>query len=50
MLNAYYITKRYGILATVDGVSSEARPGRINGFLGRPASLRRRPVWRRNGA
>jgi len=48
MINAYYLTKRYGIAAEFDGLGS--RPGRVSGFQGRPASLRRRPLWRRHGA
>jgi hypothetical protein len=50
MINAYYLTKRYGIVAEFDGLASGTRPGRVGGFQGRPASLRRRPPWRRHGA
>jgi hypothetical protein len=49
MINAYYLTKQYGTGA-VDRLGPCARPGRVSGFPGRPASLRRRPPWRRHGA
>jgi len=50
MINAYYLTKRYGIAAEFDGLGTKARPGRVSGCQGRPAGLRRRPPWRRHGA
>ena len=34
MLNVDHLTKRYGPVAAVDGLSFEARPGRVTGFLG----------------
>ena len=40
MFNAYYLTKRYGTAAIVDGLRFEQHP----------AIRRRRPPWRRNAA
>jgi hypothetical protein len=42
MINAYYLTKRYGIIAEFDRIGSEARPAGI--------SVRCRSLWRRHGA
>jgi len=43
MFNAYYITKRYGTVADIDGLSFEGVPSQV-----RPA--RRRFPWRRDAA
>jgi ABC-2 type transport system ATP-binding protein len=34
MLNVDHLTKRYGTVVAVDGLSFEVRPGRVTGFLG----------------
>ena len=34
MLNVDHLTKRYGPVTAVDGLSFEVRPGRVTGFLG----------------
>jgi ABC-2 type transport system ATP-binding protein len=34
MINVNHLTKRYGTVVAVDGLSFEVGPGRVTGFLG----------------